>query len=333
MQSKKINPKSLTWISLIQGATNQTPTASIIVNNTGNYNSSGKVAVNAINLHGQTTTSEFINVKNFTVDFDTGGSPPNECNGTLLTNGTDITLTWSVLERGNLSASQAQEQLYYCINIVPKSISSQTYSTLNAGSWTIKILLVLVFIPRKKKKKLAKDDRLMKALALITDELKQEYSLNKKELTEIIINKLKEKYKVSGEEIKEMTTEKSIPATIFSSKLGALESLVKYMKENLNMSYHEIAKLLNRNDRTIWTAYKKATEKHPAKLEIKETNIILPVSIFKDRNLTVLESVILYLKEKGLRNKEIAKLIERDSRNISTIYSRAIKKIRRKVYK
>ena len=33
------------------------------------------------------------------------------------------------------------------------------------------------------------------------------------------------------------------------------------MKENLNMNYHEIARLLNRNERTIWTAYNKSKQK------------------------------------------------------------------------
>ncbi len=335
LQSIKINPKSISFSNANIGATNITSINPTTINNTGNYNASGKVAVNAINLHGQTTISEFINVKNFSVGLSTGGNPPAECLGTLMTNGSDATITSSVLEAGNLSASQAQEQLYYCINIIPKYISSQTYSTLNAGSWTIKILLSLILIPksRKKKKKLVKDDKLMKALILIADELRQEYSLNKKELAGIIIEKLKEKYKISRKEIREIIAERNVPATIFSSKLGALESLVKYMKENLNMSYHEIALLLKRNDRTIWTAYKKAKEKQREPIKAKETSEFLPISIFKDRNLTVLESLILHLKEKGAKNKEIAELIERDQRNISTIYSRAIKKIRRKVYK
>ncbi len=141
LQSIKIDPKSLTWLAVSLGATNQTsnndPTT---INNTGNYNASTKLAINAINLHGQTTTSEFINVKNFSVFYATGvGPPPVECNGTLLTNGTDVAFTWSVLEAGNLSASQAQEQVYYCINKIPSTISSQTYSTLNGGSWTVKL--------------------------------------------------------------------------------------------------------------------------------------------------------------------------------------------------
>ena len=100
------------------------------------------------------------------------------------------------------------------------------------------------------------------------------------------------------------------------------------MKENLKMSYVEIAEELNRDERTIWTAYKKAKEKQPKPLEIKETDLVLSVTIFKDRKLTILESTIVYLKEKGIKYSEMARLIDRDQRNVWTLYSRAIKKIK-----
>jgi transcriptional regulator len=64
-------------------------------------------------------------------------------------------------------------------------------------------------------------------------------------------------------------------------------------------------------------------------LEIKETNMFLPLSVFKDRKLTILESIIVYLREKGLRYSEIAELVNRDQRNIWTIYSKTIKKQRK----
>ena len=54
---------------------------------------------------------------------------------------------------------------------------------------------------------------------------------------------------------------------------------------------------------------------------------MIPLSIFKDKRLTVLESITIYLKEKEMKFSEIAKLLERDQRNIWTIYSRAKKKL------
>jgi hypothetical protein len=53
-----------------------------------------------------------------------------------------------------------------------------------------------------------------------------------------------------------------IPAEIFANrKLSVLENLTKYMKENLQLSLHEIAELLHRDDRTIWTVYNRAKKK------------------------------------------------------------------------
>lgn len=50
-----------------------------------------------------------------------------------------------------------------------------------------------------------------------------------------------------------------IPVSIFSDRsLASLEVVVEYLKEIKNLSYHEIAVLLNRNDRTIWTCYHRA---------------------------------------------------------------------------
>ena len=92
------------------------------------------------------------------------------------------------------------------------------------------------------------------------------------------------------------------------------------------MNYKEIASKLKRDQRTIWAAYKKASEKMKEPMEIKETKMFLPISIFKDERLTILESTIIYLREKGMKYSEIAKLLERDQRNIWTIYSRAIRK-------
>ena len=53
-----------------------------------------------------------------------------------------------------------------------------------------------------------------------------------------------------------------IPTSIFRNReLGTLEVVVKYLKEKLNMNYHNIGILLNRNERTIWTAYNRAKKK------------------------------------------------------------------------
>jgi len=337
LQSIQISPQEFSF-DVIIGAENQTSSSDpTLINNTGNYNATGNVQVEAISLYG--ANGEFIDAGNFTSDIDTGGDACTgdtctECDGTFLANGSSTTITGAVLERGNLSeSSNSQELFYYCILKVPSTISSQTYSTQNSGSeaWIIRILAAVLIVKRKKKRKIAENDKLLKAVNLIADELKQEYSLNRKEIIKLLIEKLREKYSVSRRDIAELLTrETEIPITIFSKELGALEAIAKYMKENLNLSYREIASLLQRNERTIWTAYKKARQKQPSPIEIKETKTFLPVSIF-NKNLTILESAIVYLREKGIKYAEIAKLLNRDQRNIWTIYSRAVRKIKRKV--
>ena len=69
---------------------------------------------------------------------------------------------------------------------------------------------------------------------------------------------------------KELTTQYTIqtkfiwiPLSIFTNrKLSALEVLVSYLKEEFSLTYHEIALLLKRDDRTIWTVYQRAGKKN-----------------------------------------------------------------------
>ncbi|MEK6887206.1 MAG: hypothetical protein AABW88_05230 [Nanoarchaeota archaeon] len=59
-----------------------------------------------------------------------------------------------------------------------------------------------------------------------------------------------------------LSSEIKIPISVLSNRsLATLESVVVYLKENLNLTYHQIAELLNRDDRTIWTCYNRASKK------------------------------------------------------------------------
>ena len=355
LQAIKISPGLITWQNVVQGAQNQTPGNYTTINNTGNANLTGKIAVKGINLY---SGANMLGVGNFSVSVFNGTASCNSSANTLV-NGTNVTVTGTILNRGNLSAGEANETLHYCLRTVPSSIPSGAYDTSTAGSWYIHIVASIVFVyafqskktKKKKKKQLSsillkkklreegqkrlgrekwkiEKDNLAVALNLLTDELKKEYTKEKQEIIELLIKEIKKKYKLSDEEIKEIRTrgEIKLPITIFSRELGGLEAVVKYTKENLKMRYREIASLLQRNERTIWTAYSKSKEKCPQQIKAKETALFLSSSIFS-KKLTILEAVILHLKEKGLRYSEIAKLLERDQRNIWTIYSRAVKKI------
>ena len=53
-----------------------------------------------------------------------------------------------------------------------------------------------------------------------------------------------------------------IPLNILLDRsLSVLEVLVEYLKEKLHLTFHEIAVLTNRDDRTIWTVYHRAKKK------------------------------------------------------------------------
>ena len=62
-----------------------------------------------------------------------------------------------------------------------------------------------------------------------------------------------------------------IPSSIFQDRdLSVLEAIVEYFKEKKELKYSEIARLLNRDDRTIWTSYQRAKEKRD-KIKNKKT--------------------------------------------------------------
>lgn len=152
-----------------------------------------------------------------------------------------------------------------------------------------------------------------------------------------LIDKLRYGYKLSYKDVAALLekTEKTlkkedilIPISAFKNKeLSAFETICKYLKEELNLSYHEIAILLSRDDRTIWASYDKAVKKRKQRLSIKKSKTNIPHSIFKDRKLSVLETLVTYLRDTfNLRYSQIATLLNRDERNIWTVYNRAKKK-------
>ena len=53
-----------------------------------------------------------------------------------------------------------------------------------------------------------------------------------------------------------------ISSSVFKDRsVSVLEVLVEYLKDKKNLSFHQIAMLLNRNDRTIWTVYNRTKTK------------------------------------------------------------------------
>ena len=62
--------------------------------------------------------------------------------------------------------------------------------------------------------------------------------------------------------MKGKNTEIKLPLEIFRDRsLSVLEVISEYLHDELKLSFHEIAKLMNRDDRTIWTCYHRAKKK------------------------------------------------------------------------
>ena len=161
-----------------------------------------------------------------------------------------------------------------------------------------------------------------------------EYNSDIKKFHEIA-SKIKEKYSLNNYDLIDMLLKKKadkpidmIPVSIFdNNKLGCLEAVVKYMKENLKLKSSKIAEMLGRNISTISSTYIKACKKHSSEFFVKESKHYIPIAVIANRNFSVMESIVKFLKEKlNLANKEIAKMLNRDTRTIWTVYSRAAKK-------
>lgn len=143
-----------------------------------------------------------------------------------------------------------------------------------------------------------------------------------------IKERLKQRYNYSDEEIFRLwgnENELLIPIAIFAGKLSPAEALAKFLKENNELSYREIAELTGRDERSIWANYKRAAKKMPWPFEISDS-IAVPVSVFNPEK-SILEALVTYLKEvKKMRNKRIAQLLNKSPANIWTAHNRAKKK-------
>ncbi len=125
----------------------------------------------------------------------------------------------------------------------------------------------------------------------------------------------------------ESSPEDAVPISIFAHSLSPSESLCKYLKENCNLSFHEIAVLLNRDDRSIWTSYSRASKKLTTPITAGKDDLLVPISIFSDRTCSVLEHVVHYLKTNyRLSNSRIAGLTKKHPSAIATVAKRAERK-------
>jgi len=68
--------------------------------------------------------------------------------------------------------------------------------------------------------------------------------------------KMETKIKMKDEAAREYI---DIPSFVFKDRtLSVLEVMVEYLHDNKKMRFHDIASIINRDDRTVWTVYRRA---------------------------------------------------------------------------
>ena len=87
--------------------------------------------------------------------------------------------------------------------------------------------------------------------------------------------------------------------------------------------------LTNRDERNIWTLYDRARRKRTSNKQlIKKAPVVqIPLSVVKDRSVSILEVVVEYLREQArFTNHQIAVILNRSDKTVSTVYVRTKKK-------
>ncbi len=123
-------------------------------------------------------------------------------------------------------------------------------------------------------------------------------------------------------------TAQHVPVSIFSTKsISGLEAISKYLKDEANLEFKKIGEILNRNEVTIRTSYKRAVKKLPEKLDLSNYSLVIPIRLFRDRNNSVLEVIVAHLHDHyDISFKEIARLLCRNYKTVWTVYSKSRKK-------
>gem|GEM_PF-5973137 len=137
-------------------------------------------------------------------------------------------------------------------------------------------------------------------------------------------------FKVSAKTAKQTATAQqtqshddiSIPLSCYSNDtLTILETTVLYLhRKELRLT--DIAYHLRRSEQSLWRTLHTAKKKG-AGLVFKESENRVPVSLFAAKTKGSLPALVLFCKNTlAMRNKEIAQLLHRDERTISSVISK-----------
>jgi hypothetical protein len=116
----------------------------------------------------------------------------------------------------------------------------------------------------------------------------------------------------------------SVPVEIFALGLSPAEAVVRHLKEQHRLTFSEIAKLLNRDQRGIWGSYQRSQRKAPQATAAVTPTYLIPLSVFRDRSRSILEHVVTHLREKHeLPVTHICALLKKKPSTVWTTLRRA----------
>jgi hypothetical protein len=123
------------------------------------------------------------------------------------------------------------------------------------------------------------------------------------------------------------TKQQGFPISIFRSGLSALEAISVYLRDIKEQEFTEIATLFNRSRNTIYTTYKNAKKKLRGNLDTSDVSFIIPFDIFSDRKFSILESLVVHMKDThNVKFVKIATLLGKSYSTVKTVYDRYKKK-------
>jgi len=67
--------------------------------------------------------------------------------------------------------------------------------------------------------------------------------------------------KAKGHDKLEAESRYNIPVSVLAGKFPVLEAVVKHLKESYQLTFADIAKLLSRDQRTVWTVYRRSKKR------------------------------------------------------------------------
>lgn len=146
-----------------------------------------------------------------------------------------------------------------------------------------------------------------------------------------VISKLREKDQLDLPHLIKLyqrsTPEKLLPLSIFTTSLYPIEAITKYFHEEQELSFTQIAELLNRNPRNIWTAYQRSQLKIKKPFSLVSENYYLPIHLFQKETLTPQEAIVTYLRSTfQLPNKKIAALLNTSPNSVAVLMKRVEEK-------